>query len=1423
MDAKHQPFFFRTRFRSRILRFFVLALLGFTAALPALPLSAFAVDYGDHKEGDSITQEEAQRASDIQPEVYERLGLEISPVIPDDTVAPVSEDHAVDLITRREVYVSANGASANKYAVRNHLNVLGPTSSRKGEKNWSYTDYGSHWGAYKFWDINDNTSRLLENSGGTIDSYLSSNKGSAVMSKDTAHFDGKYATSVACSVKKGMEACDDHVAELRAYNGASSQRVNSSDDWHAGLIKIALFSFDENGKRQDDFISLTPTLHPSQYLVTDGYNELNYLDFGYLQEYDAYFELEAADVNGDGIDELFAYTGAYEDVNGNRYAIVYMYRSTNGTNWSCSSVKVNTGAASNYTTIDELKKQYSHWRWRIARLAPVVTLAACDLDRDGTEEIAITTSAPIGHKDATAAAWGHVFHWDDAAGNVVSVEGLDNIQLSANGKAMTSANCAAGNFLLPESYYSFKVSTLIFAGWETHDKTTSTTAAWDKFAYCYAYYNPTTHKYEVSDYTEHDLGKDATVIANSAARKTGGDKRYMPTMAPFALECAHLDSAAFGTTGDCVLAGGEIYRFQLSSSDGSTTRPGFGIPIGSMSLFSSHSHQGFGYEDIKAKDHIWIGDVVSGYVANDDAAHDSFLAVIGVRRDDNLRDSDDYYWFDVAHYTFDKGNTAHACTGQEGVIKESTRMGKKSGPNLSLCLPDLGKDSVRMRLVDKAVFPTAPQVLAVLQDTPYFSELEDAYHYLNASATSFGKGSSQSVGKGFAINVAAGGHLKMAWGEGPTFEFDAALQGALSYDMQWSTATDRSISYTATGGKGNKVVAYAVPMYYYYYEVFNPETQTWDPYYQTMAGDPVSTVVSVEVWDEVASDTKTLPLIGADPSNLGDSLSNVSGAPETYLGTSMAGNKYLDSNQITTVSTNTGEGSSVTQPITIDKSVASDLFLGLQVNVTTGFGFGLLGSKAEVGPVVDFSAGYAKSKVKTDETFFSGTVDNLPDLKGVVNGADRYSFQWTLQVNRLEHSESDKKKYKDENKRPLDDVFLVGYLVDKVTRPAIGVVSDPRVDKVTSDSITLSWMPVDFGKTNEDKDCVYSVGLLAAGSSDDVAKWFTIDAEGAHPSSFSRIEYVVKDAVVIKPEHDYRFIVVAQAGKKEGSSFTPEASSLRTPILEARTLEVGESIRIVGQPKQLGVLQEGADASYSVSAQWDKLDKNVSDGIAYTWQRWDFPSSSWIMLGYGEGNSDISVNPPTKPDVTPLDQGAKEGALSSASASHAGQTLLSLGDEDAAFTKSTLTMKSVVPSQDGMIIRCDVGFGQQVIASSVVVLNIEKKDDKPTTTRFQRTAVTQTSSDNPLWFMAAQGSEGNGRIGEVQPDDKPDDNKPDDNKQSDGGGKNGGTVTPASNTRVTPKTADGAAPFAQAFAVVALVSAVLACVSRRMAGPRRSG
>lgn len=62
----------------------------------------------------------------------------------------------------------------------------------------------------------------------------------------------------------------------------------------------------------------------------------------YVQEMDAIMDVAAADVNGDGKDELFVYAGRWKDENGTRYAYVDVFDTASITHRSAEDQRRNS-------------------------------------------------------------------------------------------------------------------------------------------------------------------------------------------------------------------------------------------------------------------------------------------------------------------------------------------------------------------------------------------------------------------------------------------------------------------------------------------------------------------------------------------------------------------------------------------------------------------------------------------------------------------------------------------------------------------------------------------------------------------------------------------------------------------------------------------------------------------------------------------------------------------------------------------------------------------------------------------------------------------------------------------------------------------------------------------------------------------------
>lgn len=356
-------------------------------ALATLPTAALA--------DDALNPGPYSESNQLSTDAYSALGLTVSDDTGDaGTYAPYGNDKNVSttLLSDDEVYMAANGARKNVYTLRGKLNQL--CDANTGEEGLvGYTtisdDYGGMAGAYLFWPINElyvtssnpGTAVDMVEKGVSYYSPLSDNENDVIKGSTNNGFSGKYATSVSADLGSGYK---DHVVELRAYGSQYYTMVGNQQ--LSGAFAVKVFSLDTEGNRTE-VASLAPTVNENQIQASNYSDELACLRAGYLQEYDAYFEVAAADVDGDGVDEVFCYAGCYKDENGERLACIDMWDLQPDGSWSHTQEWVDCGQASYYVTeheLDEIRNSKDDPTYRMQlMLAPVVTLADGDFDRRG--------------------------------------------------------------------------------------------------------------------------------------------------------------------------------------------------------------------------------------------------------------------------------------------------------------------------------------------------------------------------------------------------------------------------------------------------------------------------------------------------------------------------------------------------------------------------------------------------------------------------------------------------------------------------------------------------------------------------------------------------------------------------------------------------------------------------------------------------------------------------------------------------------------------------------------------------------------------------------------------------------------------------------------------------------------------------------
>lgn len=1080
---------------------------------------------------------------EIDSSTYAALGLSLNAEDKGASLtAPYSKEHVSQAFTASEVYVAASGSQANRYLIRDGFDRM-ETNNRDSAIGGSDVK-GNLDGAYIRYAVNG-YGLGLGKYGNTYASKLSSNS-SNLTDYNNNDFSGIYATSTAFNKGDGK---DNYVAELRAYGRGEKTTIGSKK--YDGKFELALFKVNDNGKR-----SPAGTLSPTATAEMTYGGGMAYFTRRYVQEMDAIMDVAAADMNGDGKDELFVYAGRWKDENGTRYAYVDVFDTASMER--TGQLKINAGKSSSY-------QQATQWQWQIEKI-PVVTLAGGDLDRDGKEEIAVTASAPTDNSNVASAA--HLTVFTEESGTLTPVSGLDTVSLANGEQAMVSANCTFGTFSLPDTGITGTV--LIAAGYQSNGKTSDhTSGAYKTAAYRFAYYDPQSKKFKLSEYRTQALGDSGKKIAQSYIDDPNEDY-YRPVHAPIALGCADMEGIGANNSNDEVLLGGEIYDFDTTG--GITTQ------LSSVSVCTSQVNIN---GKNKAKEQVWISDVQAGVVDSkpsgqsevkqDNKWRESFVYVAGVHRKEPVNGSDDYYWMDLgaAYLTGAKSGASDYTENhmffstQEGVIAESSRRNDNTGTFVSLALPDFGNDSITMRYVADYTVYTNPEVYAVLQATPYFADLNETYDYIGNGGTAYGTSKSTGDTKTASVSQALGVYHSLEVQALAGGEYEVELSASYSYDYAESTEIEHSVTYNAQAGGGDMAVVYTIPYQYYIYEMYDPYSKQWSTTILPAALDPTVAVLDVESYDEIAAETKGLEPIS------GNLLYSTPGEPETYAN-QPAGTREFAFNGAYAHTGASSTTADTTQEITKTTGKEHSHAFNLELNYKVGGGGALLGNKGYVGVTGSTGAGGGWSKSSADGTAFSGTVDSLPAE------ATQYGFEWKLIVNNAQ----------------LDGtpVWIVGYEVKNVKQPP-RMPQNLTVTEVSTSTVDLEW-------ESSGGAAYYEISM--------------IDQHGEY-NKIATVPYTVTQYQVtdLDANTDYRFSVRAVSPTK--------GSSIDSPIAYATTLNGTANFEITTHPKDTSTAA-GKTATFTAAATY--TDDSGAKPVSYQWQvKTTDSKSQWRELKNSTGVS----------------------------------------------------------------------------------------------------------------------------------------------------------------------------------------------------------
>ena len=475
-----------------------------------------------------------------------------------------------------------------------------------------------------------------------------------------------------------------------------------------------------------------------------------------------------------------------------------------------------------------------------------------------------------------------------------------------------------------------------------------------------------------------------------------------------------------------------------------------------------------------------------------------------------------------------------------------TYYGKKNC-NVAITAADVNNDAVLAKIKEISYGYTDPKVMAILEASPHFSELDS----FGNSATSIGKSRSTEnevhTSGSFGIDVMAGFEYVA-----PIIETGGGIEFNTSHTFTVgggsSTAKTVSIAYSNDNEEENAVVMYATPMTYYLYDVKYPDgtPQKESTMMVAVPMNPVTSIVSVDTYNEAAAAYADMDQIGANV-QLG-----TPGQPNTYRsGQPKAGDKnswkygewkqYYGTGTITE-SFEKADSTSVSFDYEYEGSVQA-------YGIAGGF---------KAGGGVHWGVSTGTEKVSTNSLTKEGAVNCQND--------PRYNFNWqfatwTVSLNG-------------------DDVPVLGYMVDNVAAPP-SPAENLRLSEQTTDSMVLSW---DSGARPAE---YYKIYRYIENNKDD--PFILVDTVDASEAASGSYEYTLTG---LAANTEYKYAITS-------GYYTGNNESVESEIVAGKTLASDmERPTIIGPNKDVRA-PLGESATFSVSVSGPAVYKSFK----YRWQK----------------------------------------------------------------------------------------------------------------------------------------------------------------------------------------------------------------------------
>lgn len=884
---------------------------------------------------------------------------------------------------------------------------------------------------------------------------------------------------------------------------------------------VAVLGYWLGGKRLELYIADKDGNRVSNTYAIGGEKTLDYLEQADAFEDTGFVSVAAGDFNGDGKDTVIAYAPLMESDSEQPQ----LWEFSIGSNMQLEK----TGTVCNIFDIlgtGNIATKHSN-NGKVFRNTPVVQMTTADTDKDSVDELVVTagmnnTKADVNNRQSRMFIYDNITEEEKSYWNKTFE--LDTKGYNNGNQRLRWASSSVGNLVMTGSGADYPE--IITAGWV--DKKTNKDA----------------------DLT-HDIGAYVTSCSKTTKKGNSAIGTYaksevpaigsngQPQVSGFTKDGHYRDDVQSLVVVDTFAADGVNAKASVLIMDTIYTyEAGKGLNEEYRTDYFNHSDNGIGTSIIT---NGLVQDAVSGNFSGNEEGREQIVFTTCQKRA-----SKNQYFYKT--YTYKK-------TGKSFWQCNSTgyRISKKGNAYTSLCAPDIDSDSTIARIKDVSLTYTEPEVLALLESTPYFSEVDEGD--IGNSETAYGKengeGTSVSTAEGLTTNIVAGFEWSV---DDICAGFETSVEQGYTWETATSTTKKFSLNYSNDTGE-NQVIVYRRPVTTYRYEIKG----TKDTMVLARQGTLLTSMLPVDEYNEAAQSYEL--------EEIADGTLATPGNPFSYRSSTAGLNNVAESK----ITTQYGKEGTVTQEFSTETEQEKTFTYDLNASFTA---YGLVfGVKAGGGAGTTYSE--SQSTINTEAITKTGAVTGKQ-----VEGYDfNWKFaHWTTKVNGTE-------------------IPVLGYVLTNVIAPP----SPPEnlaVESVTSDSAKITW---DAGERGADEYRIYQI--YSDGSDIQIG---TVDGTES-----------TYEVTGLKPDTSYTYAIKAYKEGKKGDAISGESVFSEKLIVTTLPEKMGTvtitnpenaSVKIGGSAVFKADLSSTASDYRATNYKWQRREKGGK------WQTIDGAKSSKLTL-----------------------------------------------------------------------------------------------------------------------------------------------------------------------------------------------------------------